>query len=63
MHNTWNDLCPLRSLKNFFNLFLTVLGLRCGVGFPTVAVSRAYSLAAVHQLLILVASLVVQHRL
>ena len=48
--------------KNF-SLFLTVLGLRCCVGFSVVGVSRGYSLVGVCRLLIAVASLVVEPRL
>ena len=52
----------------FFNnlftyLFLTVLGLRCYVGFSLVVLSASYSLVAVHRLLIAVPSLVAKHRL
>ena len=43
--------------------FLAVLGLRCCSGFSLVVVSRSYSLAAMCQLLIVVASLVVEHGL
>ena len=50
-------------LKNFLNLFLTVLSLCCCTGFSLVALSRGYSLVAVHRLLIAVASLVVEHML
>ena len=42
----------------FFYLFVAVLGLGCCVGFSLVAGSRGYSLAAVHGLVIAVASLV-----
>ena len=41
-----------------FISFLTVLGLHCCVGFSLVVASRGYSLAAVHGLVIAVASLV-----
>ena len=44
-------------------LFLTVLGLRCYVGFSLVVLSASYSLVAVHRLLIAVPSLVAKHRL
>ena len=44
-------------------LFLTVLGLCCCTDFPLVVASRGYSLVAVHGLLIVVASLVAEHRL
>ena len=47
--------------KNNLIYLLTVLGLRCCSGFSLVAVSRGYSLVAVHGLLIEVASLVVEH--
>ena len=43
-------------------LFLAVLGLRFCTGFSLVAVSRGYSLVAMHRLLIVVASLVVEHK-
>ena len=44
-------------------LFLTVLGLCCCTDFALVVASRGYSLVAVHGLLIVVASLVAEHRL
>ena len=44
-------------------LFLAVLGLGCCVGFSLVAVSRGYSPIVEHGLLIVVASLVAEHRL
>ena len=40
-----------------------MLGLHCCVGCSLVVVSGGYSLVAVHGLLTVVASLVVQHRL
>ena len=43
---------------SFIYLFLAVLGLHCFSGFSQVAESRGYSSAAVHKLLIAVASLV-----
>ena len=46
----------------FLSLFLTVLGLRCHVGFSVAAMSRGYSLVGVCGLLTAVASLV-EHRL
>ena len=49
--------------KTFFILFLAVLGLRCCAGFSLVAASRGHSPVAVRGLLIVVASLVVKHRL
>ena len=39
------------------------LGLHCYEGFSLVAASRGYFLLALHQLLIVVASLVAEHRL
>ena len=46
------------------NLFIwAVLGLHCSVSFSLVAVSRGYSVVVVHGLLIVVASLAVEHRL
>ena len=50
-------------LNLFVYLSLAVLGLYCCMGFSLVAVSRGYSLVAVHGLLIAVASLAVEHRL
>ena len=47
----------------YFILFLAVLGLYCCMGFSLVAVIRGYSLVAVHGLLIVVASLAVEHKL
>ena len=49
-------------LKNIY-LFLAVLGLRCCAGSSLVGASRGYSLVVMHRLFILVASLVVDHRL
>ena len=65
---------PLQKKKNFFftYLFLAALGLHCCTSFCfvlfcfvffLVTASRAYCLAAVHGLLIMVAFLVVEHRL
>ena len=45
------------------HLFLAVLGLCCSTGFSLDAVSGGYSLVAVPELLIAVASSVVEHRL
>ena len=39
-----------------------MLGLPCCTGFSLVVASRGYSLVAVHRLLIVVASLVVEHK-
>ena len=47
----------------FFDFLYYWLGLRCFEGFSLVAVSRGYPLVAGHWLLIVVASLVVEHRL
>ena len=47
----------------FIYLFLAVLGLHCCTGSSLVAPSRVYSLAAVHGLLISVASLDAEHEL
>ena len=49
--------------NNFINVFLDVLDLHCCKGFSLVAASRGCSLVAVHGLLIVVASLVAEHRL
>ena len=43
-------------------LLFAVPGLCCCTGFSLVAVSRGYSLVAMHRLLIVVASLVVEHK-
>ena len=43
-------------------LFLAKLGLHYYVGFSLVAASRSYFIVALHQLLIVVASLVAEHR-
>ena len=51
------------SFNNFIYLFLTVLGLHCHAGFSLVAESRGYSVVEVHGLLIVVVSLVAEHRL
>ena len=50
-------------LKMCIYLFLAVLGLRCCTGFSLVAVSGGYSLVAVLELLIAMASLAVGHGL
>ena len=42
---------------------MAAVGLRCCVGFSLVVASRGYSLVTVHGLLILVASLVAEHKL
>ena len=39
-------LCTNGALLKNFNLFFTVLGLRCCVGFPLIVASRGYSLVA-----------------
>ena len=49
--------------KNNLIYLLTVLGLRCCSGFSLVAVSRGYSLVAVHGLLTEGASLAAEHSL
>ena len=46
-----------------FYLLMVVLGLCCCAGFSLVAASRGYSLAVVHVLLIVVASLDGVHKL
>ena len=55
-HAVWDG----QKIQLFVYLFLTVLGLHCGAGFSLVSASRGYSLVAVHWLLIVVASLVVE---
>ena len=57
------NLKPKQLLHNFIYLFMAVLSLCCYVGFALVAASGGYSLAVVCRLLIVVASLVVEHRL
>ena len=42
---------------------LAALGLYCCVGFSLVVVSEGYSLVAMHQLLMAVASFIVEHGL
>ena len=49
--------------KNNFTYLLAALGLCCCAGFSLVVESRGYSLIVVRELLIVVASLVVEHRL
>ena len=57
------------STENFFPiilsiyLFLAVLGLSCCMGLSLAAVSRGYSLVALHRLLTVVASVISEHRL
>ena len=58
----------LRSLINLiYNfilfIYLAVLGLHCCVDFSLVVASNSYCLVVVHELLIAVASFVVDHRL
>ena len=56
----------LGCVMHFFFLFiyfLAVLGLCCCVGFSLVAGNGVYSVVGVFRLLIVVASLVVEHRL
>ena len=48
--------------NNSIHLFLAVLGLRCFTSFSVFVESRGYSLVVVWRLLIVVASLVVKHR-
>ena len=66
--SNWLRLCPsfslgLKIFTYLINLlFLTALGPRCYPGFSLVVVSGGYSLAGMHRLLIVVASLVVEHR-
>ena len=55
--------CVFIFLNNFIYLFLAVLDVRCYTGFSVVVESRGYSLVAVLGLLIVVASLVTEHRL
>ena len=57
-----NVFFPLSFLKKFIYLFLALLGLYCA-SFSLVAVSRGHTLAVMHRLLIVVASLVVEHGL
>ena len=47
----------------FIYLYLAVWGLCCFMGYPLVAMSGGYSPVAVHELLVVVASLIVEHRL
>ena len=47
----------------FIDLFLAVLGGSCCLGFSLVAARKGYSLVAALGLLVVVASLVVEHRL
>ena len=47
----------------FIYLFFTVLGLHCCAGFFLVATSAGYSLVAVWEFLIAVASLVAEHKI
>jgi hypothetical protein len=50
-------------LKLYLYIYiLAVLGLYCCVGFSVVAANGGYSPVAVHRLLFIVASLVVEHR-
>ena len=59
--------CCLMNIKKkhllFIHLFLAMLGLCCCTGFSLGVTSRRYSLAVVRGLLIMVVSLVAEHRL
>ena len=55
--------CVFIFFNNFIYLFLAVLDVRCYTGFSVVVESRGYSLVAALGLLIVVASLVAEHRL
>ena len=57
--------CGFLALPVFqdFSIFVAVLGLRCGVGFPLVSVTRGSPPVAVRGHLIAVVSLIVEHRL
>ena len=52
---------PVLLLKFFLHLFVAVLGLPCYARLSLVVVSEGYSLVAVLGLLIVVASLVMEH--
>ena len=49
-------------MKSFINLFLAMLGLCCCTGFSLVAASGGYSLVSGRGLLMVVPSLVMEHR-
>ena len=59
MHNTFF----FKKLLFINYLLLTVLGLRCDVGFSLIGASRGRSLVAVHGVLFVVASPVAEHEL
>ena len=59
----WNKFNIYLFIVVLICLVLAVLDLRCCLGFSLSAVSGGYSLAAVHGLLIVVASLVAEHGL
>ena len=65
---SFSDSFPLYFITRFFKkvsvyLFLAVLGLCCCTDFPLAAANGGYSLAVVRGLLIMVTSLVAEHRL
>ena len=60
MHN--RNSFSLFFLNNFMCFFLAVLGLCCCTDFSLVVASGSYSLVVVHKPLIVVASLVAEHR-
>ena len=61
----WTLVYPIYLRYLFENQFIisTTLGLCCSAGFSPAVASGGYSLVSVHGLLIVVASLVVEHRL
>ena len=60
---SWAYRHTIRFIILFIYLLLAVLGLHCCEGFSLVVVSGDYSLVSVHELLIAVASPVVEYRL
>ena len=59
----WGWILPFLFKKNLYLFILAVLGLHCCIGVSLVVASGGYSLVVVCGLLVVVASLVVEHRL
>ena len=59
----WGSVLFFKKKKFSFFIYLTLVGVCCCVDFSLVAESRGYALTAVHGLLVVVASLVAEHRL
>ena len=59
----FNELTDHSNVLSSYYLFLALMGLCCCVGFSLVVANGGYSVVAMGELLIWVASLVAEHRL